>query len=321
MLTVFATTLAFAECSKTELLQFIELGFSKEEIKQICKDDSISFDEEQSVDSEQKSDEKRVSDASDLDDEEEGFFEKYVGLELFGDDDEEDVAEEEVVQQESQIDETPTTSKNHQIVLEFGSLEGEFTMRSEDEILGAYSEKLDHDLRGSSFMISYQHNFRGLVVGAGYQSLGLNGESEKVQRTFTTSTGLNYDMSIQLRVENLSIIGLFALIGYEFTVFNNIEITPQARWGFANNTTIELTGIVSANDPTNTVLSGSTINEKYESQTDVKVFALPVIWRFDSFGAGLNVYTVRNEFIDEFETTTAKYQTKNGLLLSFGNKF
>ena len=57
MLTVFSTTLAFAECSKTELLQFIELGFSKEEIKQICKDDSISFDEEQSVDSEQKSDE------------------------------------------------------------------------------------------------------------------------------------------------------------------------------------------------------------------------------------------------------------------------
>ena len=42
----FVASPVFAECSKKEILQFIELGFSKKEIKQICKDDSITFGED-----------------------------------------------------------------------------------------------------------------------------------------------------------------------------------------------------------------------------------------------------------------------------------
>ena len=52
ILTFFFSSSLLAECSKTEILQFIELGFSKTEIKQICRDESITFEEDLDQDTE-----------------------------------------------------------------------------------------------------------------------------------------------------------------------------------------------------------------------------------------------------------------------------
>jgi len=290
----------FAECSKKEIIQFIEMEFSKEEIKKICNDNSIEFDNE-SDGKEEKSQNQTVIEAENI---------KEV-------DEEQEELTNEVAQKKKEV---IKTLKNQQIVLEIGSLEGEYTMSSRDPFFGPYSEKLDHDLRGSAFMVSYQYNFRNLIVGAGYQSLSLSGESERVRETGITDTGFVFNLDLRIR-EDINIAGLFSLIGYEFTVFDNVELVPQFRWGFSNNVSIEITADLTATDLANTVSSSSSVSEKYESKTDVKIFALPVIYRYDSFGVGLNVYTVRNEFVEEFDTTTSTYQTKNGLLLSFGNKF
>jgi hypothetical protein len=135
-----------------------------------------------------------------------------------------------------------------------------------------------------------------------------------------TDTGFGFNLDLSIR-ENINIAGFFSLIGYEFTAFGNVEIVPQFRWGFANDVSIETTADLTITDLDDTVSSSERSSEKYESKSDIKIFALPIIYRYDSFGVGLNVYTVRNEFIEEFDTTTSTYETKNGLSIIFGNKF
>jgi hypothetical protein len=334
---IFATSSVFAECSKTELLQFIKLGFSKEEIKRICNDESITFEEDQEHNTEAKNDvveknattedennrnlaeKNSVSTDVDKEEAEKSAFREFLDTATFGvfEDNEKEAVEKKEPQKT--VVKSVETLKNHHLLLEFGGLNGYYTLSSNEEIIKEYSGKLNHGSNGSAFTVSYQYIHNGFVVGAGYHNYSLQGESDKSRQSFT-SNGIFYDLEMKI-FHKLNISGIFGMIGYEFTIYPKVELTPQLRYGFSNEVSAESILKIIDHDPTNIEDVSGEITVKDEIKSDVKIFALPVAYRFDSFSVGLNFYSMRNEFIDEEDTTTAKTETREGVLLSFGNKF
>ncbi len=342
----FVASPVFAECSKKELLQFIELGFSKKEIKQICKDESITFDENMDQSEEPKEvvekpvqveeeayvETKKIEayDASDKETKasDQSTIKKYLDVMTFGVfeddekiDDKDDIKKEmpNTAKQSGEEENSKVPIKNHHLLLEFGSLNGYYNFSSDEEIFKEYSGKLNHGLNGSAFAVSYQYIHNKFVVGTGYHSYNIEGESDKSRQNFS-SNGIDYDLEIK-NLHKISISGLFIILGYEFKLFTKYELTPQVRYGFSNEISADSTLEVIDHDPTNIEDVTGSSKVDYEIKSDVKIFALPVVYRFDTFSAGLNFYSMRNEFFYQEDTTTLKTRTKEGILLSFGNKF
>ena len=205
-----ATSHAIAECSKKELVQFIELGFSKEEIKQICKDDSITFSkfEDKESDSREFDDEATDTETSNIEDEKE---------------DESDSTVVETPKSAFQQVRSSTRNTRNQIILEIGGMNGEYTLTSNDDILREYSGALDHQLSGGIFLISYQYKFESnLIFGVGYQAFNLEGESDSVKRSFSYGGVFFTDYGVKIKTDEFQGNGLVGIIGYEF-------ITPAIK--------------------------------------------------------------------------------------------
>ena len=350
ILTFFFSSSLLAECSKTEILQFIELGFSKAEIKQICRDESITFEEDLDQDTESNptietpsqsevgsGDQQKETQAASVSKEvketkEKSTFKEYLDIVTFGvfDDDEEESEEKTAVEkpkqveelkQEVRVDTTAAKERRHQIVFEIGGLNGVYNLKSDDEIVKEYSGQLDHELSGGLFVISYQYKFdSNMVVGVGYQAYKLEGESERITRTFTTPDGsANFDISLKLKTHELEGSGLLGLIGYEGRITDSIEIIPQLRIGIANKVSLTRSLYFSTNFP-NTDITPE-MREEYNETGSTFGVALPIVYRFGTFGLGLSLYALASGFEYDGDSTKEEVRTTAGGQLFLGNKF
>jgi hypothetical protein len=343
----FVASPVFAECSKKEILQFIELGFSKKEIKQICKDDSITFGEDLDKSEEPneiigkpveieggaKEDTNEIQASENPEEErteDQSTFKRYLDVMTFGvfEDDEKEQSEEVTemegdgrVKQKFGSDTTSTKERRHQIVFEIGSMNGEYTLKSDNEIVKEYSERMDHELAGGLFVISYQYKFNSnMIVGVGYQAYNLEGESERVTRTFNTSDGLaTFDMGLKLKTHELEGSGLLGIVGYEGHITDSIEITPQLRIGIANNISLTRTLYFSTNVPNADITPE--MREEYSETGSTFGVALPIVYRFESFGLGFSVYAMVSGFEYDGESTQEEVRTTAGGQIFLGNKF
>jgi DNA-binding transcriptional MerR regulator len=170
--TLFVSSSLYAACSKKEIVQFVELGFTKEEIKQICEDDSIDFGKDQSEANEVEEADEETSENK------ESVNDRNDEVESIRTDPE---SRQETLQQARQS----TKQGRSQIFFEIGGMNGKYSMKSSDEIVREYSGDLDHDLSGAMFSLGYQYKFdSNMLVGLGYQSFNLEGESKEVSKTF-----------------------------------------------------------------------------------------------------------------------------------------
>jgi len=350
ILTFMVSSSLLAECSKTEILKFIELGFSKAEIKQICKDESITFEEDLDQDTESNQtteklsqkevspdDQQKETQAASVSKEvkktkEKSRFKEYLDIVTFGvfDDDAEESGETTEVGKPEQVEEpkqavsadTATAKeRRHQIVFEIGGMNGEYTLKSDDEIVKEYSGRLDHELSGGLFVISYQYKFdSNMVVGVGYQAYKLEGESEKITRTFTTTDGLaTFDMGLKLKTHELEGSGLLGLVGYEGHITDSIEIIPQLRIGIANKVSLTRSLYFSTNVPNADITPE--VREEYSETGSTFGVALPIVYRFGTFGLGLSFYALASGFEYDGDSTKEEVRTNSGGQLFLGNKF
>ena len=344
ILTFIVSSSLLAECSKTEILKFIELGFSKAEIKQICKDDLITFEEDLDQDTESNQttekpfqtevssdDQQKETQAASVSKEvketkEKSTFKEYLDIVTFGvfDDDEEKSGETTEVEEPKQAvsaDTSAAKERRHQIVFEIGGMNGESTLKSDDEIVKEYSGRLDHELSGGLFVISYQYKFdSNMVVGVGYQAYKLEGESEKITRTFTTTDGLaTFDMGLKLKTHELKGSGLLGLVGYEGHITDSIEIIPQLRIGIANKVSLKRSLYFSTNAPNADITPEA--REEYSETGSTFGIALPIVYRFGTFGLGLSLYALVSGFEYDGDSTKEEVRTNSGGQLFLGNKF
>ena len=345
ILTFMVSSSLLAECSKTEILKFIELGFSKAEIKQICKDDSITFEEDLDQDTESNQttekpsqmevssdDQQKETQAASVSKEvketkEKSTFKEYLDIMTFGvfDGDEEKSGETTEVEEPKQAvsaDTSAAKERRHQIVFEIGGMNGEYTLKTDDEIVKEYSGRLDHELSGGLFVISYQYKFdSNMVVGVGYQAYKLEGESEKITRTFTTTDGsANFDMGLKLKTHELEGSGLLGLVGYEGHITDSIEIIPQLRIGIANKVSLTRSLYFSTNAPNTNIITPE-MREEYSETGSTFGVALPLVYSFGTFGLGLSLYALASGFEYDRESTKEEVRTNSGGQLFLGNKF
>ena len=344
ILTFMVSSSLVAECSKREILKFIELGFSKAEIKQICKDDSITFEEDMDQDTESNQttekpsqmevssdDQQKETQAASVSKEvketkEKSTFKEYLDIMTFGvfDDDEEKSGETTEVEEPKQAvsaDTSAAKERRHQIVFEIGGMNGEYTLKTDDEIVKEYSGRLDHELSGGLFVISYQYKFdSNMVVGVGYQAYKLEGESEKITRTLTTTDGsATFDMGLKLKTHELKGSGLLGLVGYEGHITDSIEIIPQLRIGIANKVSLKRSLYFSTNAPNADITPEA--REEYSETGSTFGIALPIVYRFGTFGLGLSLYALASGFEYDRESTKEEVRTNSGGQLFLGNKF
>lgn len=300
-----ATSHAIAECSKKELVQFIELGFSKEEIKQICKDDSITFSkfEDKESDSREFDDEATDTETSNIEDEKE---------------DESDSTVVETPKSAFQQVRSSTRNTRNQIILEIGGMNGEYTLTSNDDILREYSGALDHQLSGGIFLISYQYKFESnLIFGVGYQAFNLEGESDSVKRSFSYGGVFFTDYGVKIKTDEFQGNGLVGIIGYEFNISDSLEITPQLRIGVSNEITVTQTAYTSGN-----FIGANTSTRSTDSDTITPIgLSIPIVYRFGSFGLGLSLYSLAAGVEDEINSSKAEITTTAGGQIFLGNKF
>ena len=301
--TLFVSSSLYAACSKKEIVQFVELGFTKKEIKQICEDDSIDFG-------------KDPSEANEVEEADEETSENKESVNDRNDEVESIRTDPESPQETLQQARQSTKQGRSQIFFEIGGMNGKYSMKSSDEIVREYSGDLDHDLSGAMFSLGYQYKFdSNMLVGLGYQSFNLEGESKEVSKTFF-SGGLYFpDFRLKARVDELKGSGLFGVVGYEGRISNSVEIVPQIRLGISNEITVTRTFLLSG-------INGSSSVKGEEKATVTPVgIALPIIYRFGAFGLGFTVYGMVAGFEYEEDSTKENVQTTAGGMIFLGNKF
>jgi DNA-binding transcriptional MerR regulator len=302
--TLFVSNSLYAACSKKEIVQFVELGFTKEEIKQICEDDSIDFGKDQSQANEAEEADEKTRDNK------EPVKERNDEIESIP-------TTPEVSQETLQQARQSTKQGRSQIVFEIGGMNGEFTLTSNDEVLREYSGQLDHQLSGGIFSVTYQYKFdSNLIVGLGYQYFKLEGESETVRRSFVSNGTFLSNVGLKIKTNEFKGSGLVGLIGYEFNISKSVDISPQLRIGISN----EISATQTAYSSVSGINTSSRGDEVSENITPIGI-AIPLVYRFGAFGLGVSIYSLKASLGEEVDSSESKAETTAGAMIFLGNKF
>lgn len=282
------SNVVYADCSKEEIIEFLKLGFSKEQTQEICNETFIKYDE--SVGSENL----QIDNLT--------FSEKLeFGL----------ISEESII-----------LNQNHQLNIEIGVIRGESSLSSKDNIYQDYTNDLSYKLSGNTTTLVYHFNFYKLLIGAGYHNFILYGKSNSVNRSFLSNNTLDsYNITIQLKTEKLDISGFFVSVGYEINLTENIELSPQLRWGVANQVLVDQISYLDISTTSNSLNQNSVLYEKLSSTEDIKILHIPIIYRLETFGVGLNLSVMQNEFEYKTGESSSKYKMGESLSLFLGRRF
>lgn len=307
---ILSYSIVYAECSKKELLQFIELGFSKKEIQQICKTDSIEFESNIKTDKQNENDNSKSEIIVQEQSTEDNDFEESTERK---DTDYQKFSTDYPVQTSSF-----RKSKNNRITFEIGGMTGSYDIDFTDDSTNTDLGTFDHKLGGTLYLVSFQHKLNSdFVVGVGYQSFKLEGESDQFQLIVTDpSTFTTFDFRFKIKTNEFSGTGLVGIFGYDLNLSPKIELTPQLRVGVAN----ELKLVRTLSLDVRGLLSTSVKQEVTESASTIGI-ALPVSYKFEDFGLGITLYALRAGFERDDDGSKEEIITDSGAQLLVSHKF
>jgi hypothetical protein len=210
------------------------------------------------------------------------------------------------------------------MLVSVGGTSGKTTYTTSDPNFSFLNGQLDHSTSGSALAIAYaQVQDGGFMFGGGYHSYQVGGQqgTNTTPGTCVTSTGAKVPCTLtaSLRTDELTISGMFGMVGYDLGFADTWSFRPQLRIGLGN--TAKFSGTVTAT--INSSLGSSSAAAPVSASTSgtTAIIVLPVYVRFGKILAGLEYHSVGEQVTYTLGTDTIKASISSATMLSFGYLF
>lgn len=213
----------------------------------------------------------------------------------------------------------PLSAAEMAFQFEKGNAQGTRDYQTTDSVMTRLNDSWDADLTGdaSAFMLSYAQD-NGLMYGLGQHSYKLSGEStDHIAGTVGT---ISYTVDSTLKVTNYQTSGLFAMLGYQWNLTDNLRLQPQLRIGINNKVvideTLDKTLSLTGQATQSASASGSTSGD-----ANIRVLTLPINYKMGEFFIGAQYQSIGSVVEAQGTNEVATYRIESAILAQVGVLF